>query len=300
MNKSPIGPKNRDGQRALALRIGASEPKFHRVFQPESNEVNVLAALGQLWQYRDLLFAWVKREVKVRYKQSLLGAAWAVLQPLSIMIVFSIVFTFFVRVSSDSVPYPIFSYVALVPWTLLSSSISFGVPSIVNNMHLVTKIYFPREILPFAAVIVSLLDCAVASTVFLGMVFFYRVSLQVTALLVPLLLGIQIVLTLGVVLLASAINVHYRDIRFVVPLGIQLWMYATPIIYPVSLVPEHWRPLYMLNPMAGLIEGYRAVILRGAWPQWEYIGLSAFISIALFVGGYWSFKRLEAGFADII
>lgn len=283
-------------------RIRKREPKpaVRRVISAEDEAMGLMAALRELWRYRGLLLTWTQRNIKVRYKQSLLGAAWAILQPFSTMVIFSVIFTYFVRVSTEGIPYPIFSYTALLPWTFFASSISLGVPSVVNNMNLVTKIYFPREIFPIAAVAASFVDFLVASVVFLGMMVFYRVPLRVTALLVPLLLAIQIVLTLGVVLLASAVNVRYRDVRFVVPLGVQLWMYATPIIYPVSLVPERWRTLYMLNPMAGLIEGYRAVILRGEWPQWECVGLAAVISVGLFLAGYWAFKRLEMAFADII
>jgi lipopolysaccharide transport system permease protein len=254
----------------------------------------------ELYRYRDLLWMWTLRDIKVRYKQSLLGAAWAVLQPLSLMLIFSIIFSYFVRVPTEGVPYPVFSYSALLPWTFFAASVSFAVPSLVLNMNLVTKIYFPREILPMSAVGASLVDFLVAWLVFIAMMLFYRIPLSVTLVLVPLLVVIQIVFTLGLVLLSSALNVFYRDIRFVVPVLVQLWMYLTPIIYPVSLVPENLRGLYMLNPMAGLIEAFRAVTLRGVWPQWEYLGLSTVVALVVFLAGYSYFKHVEWQFADLI
>ncbi|MGD1994851.1 MAG: ABC transporter permease, partial [Anaerolineae bacterium] len=207
----------------------------------------MLAHIRELVSYRELLWSWVVRDIKVRYKQSVLGIAWAILQPLSATLLFAVVFSRFVRIDTGGIPYPIFYYSAMLPWTFLSSSISFGVPVLVNNMNLVTKIYFPREILPIAAVAASFVDFLVASVVFIGMMIFYRVTVGVSMLLVPLVVAVQILLTLGVVLAASAVMIRYRDIRFVVPLGLQLWLYATPIIYPLSFVPERFRTIYMLN-----------------------------------------------------
>lgn len=260
----------------------------------------MIGDLKTLHEYRELLWMWTIRDIKVRYKQSLLGAAWAILQPLSLMLIFSVIFTYFVKIPTEGIPYPIFSYSALLPWTFFANSIIFAVPSLVNNMNLLTKIYFPREIFPISAVAASFVDLLVASVVFVGMMLFYRVPVNITLLLVPVLLAIQILLTLGVVLLASAVNVFYRDIRFVVPVGVQLLMYATPIIYPVTLVPERFRAFYMLNPMAGLIESYRAVALQGTWPNWGYLGIAAGVSGTVFVLGYLYFKQVEWQFADVI
>jgi lipopolysaccharide transport system permease protein len=264
--------------------------------QPE----NMIVHLQTLWSFRELVWMWILRDIRVRYKQSLLGAAWAVLQPVALMIVFTVVFSIFARVPTDGAPYPIFSYTALLPWTLLATSISFGVTSLVNNMNLVTKVYFPREILPLSAIGASFVDFAIASFVYLGLMIFYRVPVHVTLLAVPVLLAVQIVLAAGVILFASAANVFYRDIRFVVPLAVQVWMYATPIIYPLSLVPERFRMVYMLNPMAGLIESYRAVALYGQWPDWSYLGIAAVVSMVVFGLGYAYFKRVEWQFADVI
>jgi lipopolysaccharide transport system permease protein len=256
--------------------------------------------IRELYHYRELLWSWVVRNIKVRYKQSLLGVAWAILQPLSATIIMAVIFSRFVRVSTDGIPHPIFYYSALLPWTFSASSISFGTGCLVGNMGLVTKIYFPREILPISAVLASFVDFLIATVIFVAMMVFYRMPVGPSWVWVPVLLLIQILLTLGVVLFSSALNVFYRDIRFVVPLGMQLWMYLTPIIYPLSLVPERYRGLYMLNPMAGLIDSYRRIILHAQWPDATYLLAAAVVSLVLFLSAYVYFKRAEAVFADII
>jgi lipopolysaccharide transport system permease protein len=256
--------------------------------------------MRELYRHRYLLWMWALREIRVRYKQSILGGAWAILQPVALMIIFSVVFSYFARVPTDGVPYPIFSYTALLPWTLFATAITFGIPSLVNNMNLVTKAHFPREILPIAAVGAALVDFAIACLLFVFMVMVYRVPFHWTLAWVPLLILIQIVLMLGIVLVGSAANVFFRDIRFIVPLGIQLWLYATPVIYPASLVPERLRTLYMLNPMAGLITSYRRVVLHGLSPVPQDLGLAVLVAVVLFAGAYWSFKRVEPQFADVI
>ncbi|MBC7249633.1 MAG: ABC transporter permease [Anaerolineae bacterium] len=256
--------------------------------------------LKELFRYRELLWSWVVRDIKVRYKQSLLGIAWAILQPLSATIIFTVVFSRFVRVPTGGIPYPIFYYSALLPWTFSSSSITFGVSCLVNNMGLVTKIYFPREILPISAVVASFVDFLIAAVIYAGMMVFYQVPVGPSWVWMPVLLLIQVILTLGVVLFASALNVFYRDIRFVVPLGMQLWMYLTPIIYPLSMVPERFRGLYLLNPMAGLIDSYRRIILQAQWPDLAGVSVAAVISLGIFILAYIYFKRAEAVFADII
>jgi len=260
----------------------------------------MLSNIQELIKYRELLISWVQRDIKVRYKQSLLGVAWAILQPLSATVIMVVVFSRFIRVSTDGIPHPIFYYSALLPWTFSATSITFGTSCLVSNMGLVTKIYFPREILPISAVLASFVDFLIAAVIFVGMLMFYRVPVGLSWIWVPVILLIQILLTMGVVLFASALNVFYRDIRFVVPLGMQLWMYLTPIIYPLSLVPERFRALYMLNPMAGLIDSYRRIILQGQWPDAIYLLTAAAISVVVFLLAYIYFKRAEAVFADII
>jgi lipopolysaccharide transport system permease protein len=253
-----------------------------------------------LYNARALVLIWVWREIKVRYKQSVLGMGWAIAQPLATTIVYAIVFTRFVRVPTEGIPYPIFAYTALVPWTFFASSLSTGIPSLVHNMGLLTKIYFPREILPFAAVMARAIDFLFAALVLIGLMVFYRVPLHFTIIWLPLLLIIQLLLTLGIVLLGSAINVAYRDVGQVIPLMTQLWLYASPVIYPVSLVPEQFRTLYWLNPMAGLLDGYRRVLLQGKPPDGFGVVAAFTVSLLAFVVGYTYFKRVEAEFADII
>jgi lipopolysaccharide transport system permease protein len=256
--------------------------------------------LGALKRHRDLLWLWTAREVRVRYKQSLLGVAWAVLQPLALTTVFTFVFSRLVRVDTGGVPYPIFAYAALVPWNFFTTSLSFGIPSLVNNMNLVTKIYFPREVLPLASIGAAFVDFLAASVVFVGMLVIYRAWPGVHALWVIPLLGIQVVFTIGVTLLGSAVIVFFRDMRFVVPLITQVWMYATPIIYPAELVPEHLQPLYFLNPMAGIIDGYRRALIMGEAPQMSSLLVGTVVSFVLLVLSYASFKRVEPVFADLI
>lgn len=251
-------------------------------------------------QHRYLLRMWSLREIKVRYKQSVIGTAWAILQPVVLMLMFTVVFSVIVQVPSDDLPYPVFSYTAVLPWTFFAASITFAVPSLINNSGLVTKIYFPREVLPIAIVVAAFVDFLVASTIFLVMMIFYQVPSHVTLFWVPLLLATQIILILGVVFFASALNVWYRDIRFLTPLGLQLWFYATPIIYPVSMVPERFQELYMLNPMASLIDSYRRTILQGQPPQYIYLLWAIVFSTVLCITGYAYFKHSEARFADVI
>jgi lipopolysaccharide transport system permease protein len=259
-----------------------------------------MSYLVTLNHYRDLLWLWAAREVRVRYKQSLLGIAWAILQPLALTVIFTLIFSRLARVDTQGVPYPIFAYTALVPWTFFSTSLSFGTISLVTNMNLVTKIYFPREVLPLASIGAALVDFLAAAVVFLGMLLFFDVQLDLHALWVIPLLVIQIILTIGVTLLGSATIVFFRDMRFVVPLITQVWMYATPIIYPTELIPEPLRLYYFLNPMVGIIDGYRRALLMGQGPQTTALLCSAVISCILLVLGYAFFKRVEPLFADVI
>lgn len=249
---------------------------------------------------RELLYTWTMRDFKVRYSQSILGAAWAILQPLSLMVIFSVIFSTFLKVPTDGVPYPIFTYIALLPWTLFANALNLAIPSLVNNMNLVSKIYFPREILPFSAIMVSFIDFLIAASIFVVMLIFYRIPVGPTILLVPLVLIIQIILMFGISLLASAFMVFYRDVRFVIPLALQIWMYVSPVIYPISVVPEKYRPFYFLNPMAVLIDTYRRLILFNQMPDWPYLGLATLISVLLAIGAYLYFKRAERVFADLI
>lgn len=265
-----------------------------------SSGPTILTSLQRLYDGRELLLLWTWRDVRVRYKQSLLGVAWTVIQPLSLMLVFTVIFSWIVRIPTGDIPYPLFAYTALLPWTFFSSSVTFGVSSLVNNINLVTKVSMPREVLPIAAVLAGLLDFGIATLLLILLLLLYRVAIHWTVIWVFPLLVIQVLLTLGLVLLGSAVNVLYRDVRFVVPLAMQLWMYATPIIYPIDVVPEGLRWLYYLNPMAAVIDGYRMAILEAVSPDALAVGLASFTSIVVLFVGYMVFKRLEPSYADVI
>ena len=260
----------------------------------------MINSISELYRYRDLLGIWTLREVRVRYKQSILGGAWAILQPLALMVIFTIVFGYFVKIPTGGIPYPLFSYSALLPWTFFATSINFAVISIVGNMNLVTKIYFPREILPIASIGAAFFDYCIAFLMYLALMVLYRFPLQITLLFLPLLLLVQVLLTLGIAFLTSALLVFYRDVRFIIPLILQLWFYLCPIVYPLNLVPQRFLFLYQLNPLAVLIENYRRVTLLGQQPQWDTLGLAFVLSLLAFLGGYLFFKRSEQTFADLI
>jgi len=270
-----------------------------RIVDGDAPHTSTLAGLRALWHHRELLVTLARREIQIRYRQSLVGVGWAILQPLVVMVVLTIVFSKFARIDTGDLPYPVFSYCALLPWQLFSNGLGFGIPSIVLQMNLVTKIYFPREVLPIASIIAAFVDYCVA-TIFIGMLLWYHIGLSVWLLLVPCVLLVQLLFMVGLALVASAANVYYRDIRFVVPLLLQIWMYATPIIYPTSLVPERYRLLYMCNPMAGVIDSFRRVILEGLPPDPRYLGIAAGVALVMFVFGYRWFKRAEMTFADVI
>ncbi len=259
-----------------------------------------MSHLLTLYNYRDLLSLWTGREIRARYKQSALGVAWAVIQPLVLTIVFTLVFSRLMRVDTGGVPYPVFAYSALVPWTFFATSLSFAIPSLVNNLNLVGKIYFPREILPLASIGAAMLDFAMAGLVFLGMMLIYQIPLTLNVLWVIPLLLVQTILTVGVTLFGAALIVFFRDVRFVIPLLTQVWMYASPVIYPATMIPPQWQTLYFLNPMAGIIAGYRSALVLGEMPNMPALLLATIISAVLLLIGYVTFKRTEPLFADLI
>jgi lipopolysaccharide transport system permease protein len=250
--------------------------------------------------YFELLQAWTRRIIQARYQQSLLGGLWAIIQPGAQALMFSIVFTQAIRVDTGNIPYLLFSYVAMVPWSFFAGSLTDMVGSQVDNLNLVTKIYFPREILPMAGLLARLLDFAIAMGLFVLLALFFHLPLFSLAwIYLPVILTIQVMLALGIGLIGAALNVFYRDIKHLLALGLQLWLYASPVIYPVSVVPEHLRAFYFLNPMAGIIESYRAVLLNGNAPE-PYLILAGLIALGTLLVGYWFFKRVEFQFADVI
>jgi lipopolysaccharide transport system permease protein len=260
------------------------------------------AHVRELIAHRELLWFIAQREVKVRYKQTLLGAAWAILQPFALMLVFTLFFSAFAGFGSgDGVPYPLFSYVALLPWTFFSTALSFAIPSLVTNAHIITRIYFPREIIPIASVLAALVDFGIAALLFVVMLAVFRVGLAWPVVYVLPIFIVQITFTVGICLLLSAFTVLYRDARFTLPLLIQVWMFATPILYPISVVPSSIQPLYLaVNPMAVVIDSYRRTILHGEPPDFAALALAASVSVLLLWLAYRYFKHLERDFADMV
>jgi lipopolysaccharide transport system permease protein len=267
---------------------------------PSFSPLTLARGVVLLVQYRDLLYTLSMHRLKVRYKQSVLGPSWAVLQPLSLMLIYTVVFSRIARVPSEGTPYALFAYCALLPWTYFSTALSTATHSLVSHFSLVTKVYFPREILPLTYVIASLVDFVVASTVLVGLLLYYDVSLTVRAFYAIPTIAILTLFTVAVSLVLSAIQVRYRDIGVAMPLVLQLWMFATPVVYPLSVVPESWRTLYLLNPMVGIIESFRRVILQGEPPDFQALAMSAIVSMILLPLAYIYFKHMEATVADII
>jgi len=254
----------------------------------------------ELWEFRELLWALTLREIKVRYKQTVLGVLWAILQPVALTLIFTVVFGFFLKVDSGSVPYPIFAYSALLPWTFFTTAVSFGALSVVNNGNLVTKVYFPREILPLASVGAAFFDFLMASLVFASLLIIYHVHITLSILFIFIVVPSIFLITVGISFFLSTINVLFRDIRFVVPLVLQIWLYLTPVIYSSGQVPEKYRIFLSLNPLTPLIEGFRDITVYGKFPSSFHIILSLLISLAIFFVGFWFFKSKERIFADVM
>jgi len=260
----------------------------------------MIGNLMNIYRTRDLLEAWAWRIVRVRYRQSLLGGLWAIIQPATTVAILTFVFTRFVKIDTGQVPYLLFSYTTMVLWTLFSASLNDMVGSLVNNMNLVTKIYFPREVLPIALMLARLIDFGIALLLLEVMMAYFQLPLiRVSWLFVPVIVLITVALALGLGLVGAALNVFYRDISHIVPLGLQVLLYASPVIYPVSMVPESLRSIYFLNPMAGIVESYRMVVLYGDMPG-PYLIFSAIVSLCVFLAGYWFFKSVESQFADVV
>lgn len=256
--------------------------------------------LRELLEYRELLYFLVWRDVKVRYKQTALGAAWAIIQPFFTMVVFSLFFGKLGKIPSDGVPYPIFSFTALVPWTFFATSLTQASNSLVGSANLVKKVYFPRLTIPIATVLAGVLDFAIAFVILIGMMAVYGIVPGVNVLWLPFFLLLAIVTALGVGLWLSAMNVQFRDVKYVVPFLTQFWMFATPIAYPSSLLSEPWRTLYALNPMVGVVEGFRWALLGTATKPGSTIIVSSIAAAVMLVSGAYYFRRMERSFADIV
>lgn len=255
---------------------------------------------AELFQYRDLFFFLIWRDIKTRYAQSVLGIGWAIIQPLFSMLIFTIVFGNLAHISSDGVPYAIFSYAALVPWTYFSSALTHSADSLVSASSMITKVYFPRLVLPMAPVVGKLIDFGIAILILFAMMLFYQITPTVWALALPLLILLMILSAAGIGMWLTALAVQYRDIRYGMGLFVQLLMYASPVVYPASSVPEQWRLVYAVNPLVGVIEGFRAALLGTTEMPWDFIGMGAASAMILFISGLVYFRRMEKIFADVV
>lgn len=257
--------------------------------------------LGDIWQYRELLYFLAWRDIKVRYKQTVIGAAWAIIQPFFTMVVFSLFFGGLAKVPSDDIPYPIFSYAALVPWTYFANSLSQSSNSVVSNTNLIKKVYFPRMVIPIANVVAGLVDFGLAFLMLLGMMLFFGITPTANVIWLPVLILLIVATSLGVGLWFAALNVQFRDVRYVIPFLVQFWLFATPIAYPSSLIEnETLRTLYGLNPMVGVVEGFRWALLGTDTAPGSYILLSAGVALVLMLSGAFYFRRMEKRFADVV
>jgi lipopolysaccharide transport system permease protein len=284
----------------VASNVGVRQPQPSPsiVIEPRRGLLNI--DVGTLWQYRELLYFLIWRDVKVRYKQTIIGMAWVVLQPVLTMIVFTLVFGRFAKIPSDGIPYPVFIFAALLPWNLFASALGRGGDSVVQHANLISKVYFPRLVLPIAGVISPVIDFGVAFVVLIALMAGYGIAPGAGILALPLFVLLAMLTALAVSLWTSALNVRYRDVGHAIPFLIQLWMFASPVAYPVSIVPERWRLLYSLNPMAGVIEGFRWALLGKESFDAQVAAVSAFAVVMLLVPAAIYFRKTERTFADVI
>lgn len=272
-----------------------------RIIRPVSfSPLDMFRGLRELWHYRDLFYTLTVHRIKVRYKQSVLGLAWAILQPLSLMLIYTVIFSVIAKIPSEGVPYAVFAYAALLPWTFFSSSLTNATQGLVSHSQLVTKVYFAREILPLTYVSAALFDFAVASTFLIALFLYYGVGLTTYALCaIPIMILLAAIAT-AFSLFLSAMQVRFRDIGVAMPLLLQLWMFSTPVVYPLSAVPQRFRGFYVLNPLVGVIENFRRVVLQGVEPDYVSLAISAVAAAVLLPLAYLYFKRIEATMADVI
>ena len=275
----------------------ASQPPTIEILPPRRG---ISLDLGDLWRYRELLYFLTWRDIKVRYKQTALGVAWALLQPLLATVLFTLIFGYFLELPSGGVPYPVFTLTALLPWQLFAYALNHSSQSLVEDRNLITKIYFPRLIIPFSSVSAGLLDFAIGLIFLLVMMLVYRVPLTWQVLALPGLVAYAVLAALSVGLWLSALNVQYRDVRYTLPFLTQFWMYATPIAYSAAIIPEGWRWLACLNPMTGVVEGFRWALLGIPSPLGGLLWISVVVVLVLLVSGLYYFKRMEERFADVI
>ncbi len=266
--------------------------------EPSSGWVSL--KLKELLEYRELLYFLTWRDIKVRYKQTVIGAAWAIIQPFFTMVVFSLFFGKLAKMPSDGIPYPIFSYAALVPWMFFANGLSQSSNSLVGGANLITKVYFPRLVMPISGVVSGAVDFVLAFVILIGMMLFYGIMPTLNVFYLPFLLLLAFITALGVGLWLSALNVEYRDVRYVVPFLTQFWLFATPVAYPSSLLSEPWRTIYGINPMVGVVEGFRWALLSTATAPGPIVIVSTLASLAILVSGAYYFRRMEKTFADVV
>jgi len=259
-----------------------------------------MESVSELWRYRELFYFLAWRDVKLRYKQTALGVGWAVLQPLMTMVVFTLLFGKLANMPSEGIPYPLFYFGALLPWTYFAATLSNSGNSLVANANLLTKVYFPRVILPTSAAVSGLVDFAIGFVLLLGIMTYYRVAPTLALLLWPLLIGLLFVFALGVSMILAALNVRYRDVKYTLPFLVQLWLFATPVIYPISIIPQRYRLLAALNPLSGIIDAFRACLIPDKPMDWLLLLFSTFITLAVFATSALYFRKTERAFADII
>ena len=256
--------------------------------------------LRELWEYRELLYFLIWRDVKVRYKQTALGAAWAIIQPVFMMVVFSLFFGRLAKVPSDGIPYPVFTFCALIPWQLFANALTESSNSLVGNQNLITKVYFPRLVVPLSAVLSGVVDFAIAFVLLLVMMVYFGIVPTWAVVTLPVFILLEILTALGVGLWLSALNVQFRDVRYTISFLVQVWLFLTPVAYPSSIIPERWRVFYGLNPMTGVVEGFRWALLGKAAPSLSMLLVSILMVLAILIGGLYYFRRMEQTFADLI
>jgi lipopolysaccharide transport system permease protein len=266
----------------------------------QSTAVAKFEWIKEFWQYRELFYFFVWRDIKIRYKQTVLGALWAIIQPFFTMIVFTIFFGKFAKMPSEGVPYPVFSYSALVPWTFFSGAVAYSGNSLVGNSNLLTKVYFPRFAIPASAALSGILDFFIASIILFGIMIYYQIPLSWNLLYWPFLVIPMILLALGLGMIFSSLNVKYRDIKYTIPFMIQIWLFVTPIIYPISILPEKYRGLAYLNPITGVIEAFRATVIPDKYVDFGMLSYSILVSLLAFILGLIYFRKTEKEFADIV
>jgi len=274
------------------------QQKFHIHIEPSRGWVSL--KLSDLWAYRELFYFLTWRDIKVRYKQTVLGAAWAIIQPFFTMIVFSLFFGKLAKVPSDNIPYPVFSYAALVPWTFFANGLTNASNSLVASANLLQKVYFPRLIIPISAILSGFIDFALAFIVLLGMMLFYGIHPTAAIIWLPFFLLLALVTSLGVGLWLTALNVQYRDVRYVVPFIVQFWMFASPVAYSSRLLSEPWRTIYGINPMVGVLDGFRWALLGVDQTPGSMLFVSVVVSISILISGLYYFRRMEKTFADVV